>query len=182
MHYEIGKKIQEQAQLFGRRTVMVMAGLLVALGVYVAVDYWAPEINYLLSNPRHTVQENVKNVAPGDINMLYIPRLGVQTELSEKKQDSKVWYRRSGDNLTMVGRHRTLGLTPAETVDHSPLFVLQDLGEGDEIYLDLDRHRQLYVVAEEGHDLTLEALGGAPENAKTVVKITAKYRGEVKVD
>ncbi|MFZ1812025.1 MAG: sortase [Candidatus Saccharimonadales bacterium] len=88
---------------------------------------------------------------------LYVPKIGVDvaivTGVDDKTLEGGAWHRvpengdpMSGGNFVLAAHRFNLGLTPQQTRARSPFYHIDDLNQGDEIYVDFHGVRYAYSV------------------------------------
>lgn len=88
---------------------------------------------------------------------LYVPKIGVDiaivTGVTDKTLEGGAWHRApqngdpvSGGNFVLAAHRFNLGLTPEQTRAKSPFYHINDLGAGDQIFVDYQGVRYAYEV------------------------------------
>lgn len=190
MYYDQETGVKSHLGLFSKLTVSVLALLVVSAGVYLGVDYFAPEIFAMRVDEKKSLETKVKTEeVSGEYDFLRIPSIGLERQVMNKSTEGKVQITVQGESIILSGRHRTLSITPYDTIILSPLALVGDLKEGQMIYLDYERERMAYEVESVGYkqkpnmsageDLVIYALSDDGSIAEVVV--TAKKLGFVEV-
>ncbi|MDR1196960.1 MAG: hypothetical protein LBL08_01650 [Candidatus Nomurabacteria bacterium] len=149
MHYDHEKGIKHLVGLFSKITVLILSVLLFLFGIYLAVDWFAPEIFSDSIEGKQALEEKVKNEQPDENQPeLFIPSLGLEAEIVEKKADDKIQITKNDKQITLSGQERSLGITPAETLQRSVLALLKDIKTGAKIYVDIGNQRVAYEVTD----------------------------------
>jgi hypothetical protein len=189
MHYDHEKGAKHLVGLFSKISVIVLSALLFVFGVYLMVDWFAPEIFLVSADKKQEIEEKVKNQKPSsDRAALSIPSVGIEAEIIEKKADDKVQITKSGQQVILLGRERSLGVTPSETLRLSVLALLKDIKTGAKIYADIGDSRLVFEVTDVKNnvnpsngfvgDLAVLALSSDALTATTFV--SAKQIGVIK--
>ena len=148
MHYDIDKGVKDNTGLFASRSIIVMTVILAIIGVYMGFCYSAPEIFSPTEARKQQVEESVNSEILND-NMLRIPAVGIEAPVSQKNVSGYVHYNRQSENsgtITLLIEHKTVGITPWETLRLSPLYWLGNVNLDDKIYLDFEGKRTEYKV------------------------------------
>ncbi|MDR3125864.1 MAG: hypothetical protein LBU20_02235 [Candidatus Nomurabacteria bacterium] len=188
MHYDIDKGVKDTRGLFSRLTVVVLSGLLVLFGLYMTVNWFAPDIFYMVSNNHAAIENIVKNQpVVGDI--LRIPVLEIEREIVPKKAEGKIQLTEKNGRIILSGAWHSLGVTPFDTKFLSPLALSSRATPDMRIYVDLNGARLAYRATEviknsqpnpnPSQDLTIYALDNSGTTA--AVEIRAEKLGEVKI-
>lgn len=190
MYYDEETGAESRMGLFSKLTVIVLALLVVSAGVYLSVDYFAPEIFIMRADGKKALESKVKTEkVSGDYDFLRIPSIGLEREIMDKNTEGKIQITAKNETIILSGRYRTLGVTPQETIALSPLALTSSLKEGQMIYLDYRKERIAYEVerieqdqkpnmASDG-DLIIYALND--DGSQAVVAIKAKKLGQVQL-
>lgn len=133
--------------------VLSVAGLVG--GIYLLVLVLTPSIPVLF--PVEPI--NLKSLGQPAGDRIYIPKIGVNTELASGGPDALekgAWHRfpERGDPLKggnfIVSAHRfSLGATPGQTRQKSPFYHVDKLEAGDQIIIDFQGKRYGYEIIEE---------------------------------
>ncbi|MDL2328046.1 hypothetical protein LJC64_05310 [Ruminococcaceae bacterium OttesenSCG-928-A11] len=191
MYYDKETGVKSYLGLFSRLTVWALALLVVSAGVYLGIDYFAPEILVMREDDKTALNDKIKTEAVSDeYNFLRIPSIGLERQVVDKNTEGKIQITTSGNYITLSGRYRTLGITPSDTVNLSPLALTSKLKEGQMIYLDYNGERLAYEVqtmelkkapnTSSGSDLVMYALNGDGSLAEVVIR--AKKLGKVEIE
>lgn len=190
MYYDQETGVKSNLGLFSKLTVVVLALLVVSAGVYLGVDYFAPEIFAMRTEDKKALETKIKTEeVNGEYDFLRIPSIGLERHVVEKNTEGKIQITVQGDSIILSGRHRTLSITPVDTIVLSPLALVGNLEPGQMIYLDYKRERIAYEVesveenqkpsASAASDLVIYALNDDGSLAEVVVK--AKKLGLVDI-
>ena len=188
MHYDIDSGAKDTRGLFSRLTVISITVVLEALGLYSLVNWFAPDIFFYVSDNRAAI-ENGGKTQPVAGDMLRVPSLEIEREIVPKKADGLVQLTSQGDRLILSGAARSLGVTPFDTKNLSPLALLGRALPDTKIYLDFGGVRQAYRASEvfsgtqpslsPASDLVIYAL--TPDGKTAVTEVRAEKLGEVKI-
>lgn len=138
--------------------------LLLLAGGYLTVNALSPALHLPTDGPPDATARRLTTSKPvSDDNRLYIPQLNVDiaistdslaaaSELSEYGSNP-----RNGGNYVLKASRFGLGMTPFDTKAHSPLYNIEQLTKGDQIYVDFDGTRYAYEVTDRS------VLNGAPD-------------------
>jgi len=187
MHYDIENGTTETKGFFSKITVILLSLFLVFFGIYMLINWFAPEIFFYVSDHRQTI-ENITKTQPVEKDTLRIPALNIEHEIVPKNANGKVQISNQNSYLVLSGTAHKLGITPFETKNLSTLALLYRAETDMNIYLDLDNERTVYKVTEvlknthpilnSTNDLVIYALDDSGETA--VTEIRAQKLGEVK--
>lgn len=188
MHYDIESGVTDNRGLFSKLTVIILLILLTLFGFYMVVNWFAPDIFFIASDNRSTIENIVKN-QPVDDDMLRVPLLEIEREIVPKKADGKIQISQKDNRIVLSGAAHTLGVTPFDTKKLSPLALLDRASDDMRVYVDLDGTRTTYQVKEvledtqpnlnPTDDLVIYALDNTGKTAVTEVR--AEKLGEVKI-
>jgi len=181
VHYDIETGFSDKSGLFSRLTVKVLALLVLIGGMYMAVNYFAPEIADLANNTKLAMAERLENSEVGE-DRLYIPVISLERKIVPKHSEGAIQASEGGGKLVLSGKQRMLGLLPTQTVELSPFALLGRLSLGDSIVVDYQGERTVYEVSKiqrtegltvspSGADLTIYALGR--DGGKVLARIEA---------
>jgi hypothetical protein len=180
--------VRDTRGLFSRLTVVVLSVLLILFGLYMTVNWFAPQISAMISSSSVGIENVVKN-QPVQGDMLRIPLLGIEREVVPKKADGKIQLTERGGKVVLSGSAHSLGVTPFDTKFLSPLALLGKAKADMRIYVDLSGARWAYQVKEvlfdsqpsqnPSDDLVIYALDSAGTTA--TYEVRAEKLGEVKI-
>jgi hypothetical protein len=188
MHYDVDSGFQDTRGLFSRLTVMIISILLGLFGLYMLGNWFAPQIFFTVSDNRAAIENIVKN-QPVQSDMLRIPLLEIEREIVPKKADGKIQLSEKSGKIVLSGVAHSLGVTPFDTKNLSPLALLNRAQPEMRIYLDLNGARLAYQVTEVLRDVqpnpspTAELVIYALDTTGTtaITEIRAEKLGEVKI-
>lgn len=138
---------------FGQRLVSIVTLLiplgLLAAGLYLLACSLAP---YDPIRPKVSIAK--LKVAPS--NQLIISQLGLVLPIHEGDKsvlEKGIWHRfpergnpHNGGNFILAGHRFVMGATPGETIHRSPLYHVDQLKTGDDIYVDWTGKRYKYKI------------------------------------
>jgi len=143
-------------RLFRRKTlIIVVALLMIVAGAYLLLLLRAPDI-YQPKTAKTWKTPVAHQATQLTDDRIYIPKL--KLNLAYKTGDQRVlrenlWHRypergnpEKGGNFILAGHRFEIGLTPGETARKSPLYHIEILAPGDDIYVDFNGVRYLYRV------------------------------------
>ena len=159
-----------------KRLVIAAALLMVAAGAYLLLLLHAPDI-YQPKSAKTWNTPVVHQVTQLTDNRVYIPKLKLNLEYKAGDQRvlrDNLWHRypehgdpEKGGNFVLAGHRFEIGLTPGETARKSPLYHIETLAPGDDIYVDFSGVRYLYRVtstfAVKPTQLDLEDVSATPK-------------------
>lgn len=191
MYYDEATGVKSNMGLFSKLTVGVLALLVVSAGVYLGIDYFAPEIFSMRADEKKALETKVKTEdVSGEYDFLRIPSIGLERQVMDKNTEGKIQITIQDKSIILSGRYRTLSVTPFDTIALSPLALAGDLQNGQMIYLDYKRERIAYEVesvernqkpnSSAESDLVIYALNGDGSEAEVAVK--AKKLGFVEIE
>ena len=187
MHYDIDSGAKDTRGIFSKLTVITLSILLVLFCVYMSMNWFAPDLFFIISDNRIAI-ENIVKSQPVQGDMLRIPSLEIEREIVPKKAEGKIQIVEKNGDMVLSGMSRSLGVTPFDTKNLSPLALLGRVEIGTRIYVDFNGTRTAYQVTEvlentqpnpepvEG--LVVYALDGSGKIA--TVGVRAEKLGEVK--
>jgi len=135
---------------------VIVAVLLFSVGLYISLLAVSP---YLYLHQKAILGESTTfdtTAVAAKEDRLYIPRLNI--DIAYKSGDASVlndaaWHRyaergdpEKGGNFILAGHRFELAPTPLETHRKSPFFNIDQIKEGDEIYVDYQSKRYAYSV------------------------------------
>jgi hypothetical protein len=188
MHYDVETGAKDTRGVFSRASVISLSILVVLSGLYLAVNWYAVQIFFVISSNQAAI-ENIVKSQPVQQDMLRIPSLEIEREIVTKKADGKIQLSDSGDKVVLSGTAHSLGVTPFDTKLRSPLALLDQATLDTRIYVDLEGTRTAYQVTEilqqtqpnlkPAEQLVIYALDSTGKTA--LVEIRADRLGEVKI-
>lgn len=190
MYYDEETGVKNRAGLFSKLSVAVLALLVLSAGVYIGIDYFAPEIFAMRTDEKQSLDNKAKTEeVSGEYNFLRIPSIGLERQVMDKSTEGKIQITIQASTIFLSGRYKSLSVTPFETLAMSPLALSKDLKKGQMIYLDYQKERNAYEVETvefdqkpnmgTSGDLVIYALSDDGSQAKVVVK--AKRLGRIQL-
>jgi hypothetical protein len=190
MHYDSEHGVKDNTGLFPKMTVLVLLVLVAATGLYLTLDWFAPEIFSKTAVEKQQIEDTARTTPPDEnYRILRVPVAGIEREIVDKNTEDKIQLTQVANRIVLSGKARTLGVTPLETLRLSPLAGLGTVQVGSQIFVDLDGVRWAYKAtaldqnvkpdASPQSDLTIYALS---DDGKTAaVRVLAEKVGEVKI-
>ena len=142
-----------------RGVVAGVGAVLLVGGGYLLLNIFSPALPIANGDVSLTAKKLVRDQPQSGENRLYIPKINVdlsvvlangdETAALEKGALNRVPENgnpKDGGNYVLAAHRFTLGLTPAETRKKSPLYHIDALTNGDQIYVDYDGVRYAYTV------------------------------------
>ena len=137
-----------------------LAVLMLAAGLYVLITALMPFFMVHTVNPtNNTTVAKLKATAteiPTE-NRLYIPKIDINLPYGqgdEHVMEYGAWWRRpengnpkDGGNFILSAHRFIMGLTPEQTLRKSPFYNIDKLALGDEITIDYQGARYVYVIS-----------------------------------
>lgn len=192
MYYDKETGVRSHLGLFSRITVWSLALLVVSAGVYLGINYFAPEVLVVRESDKVALEDKIKTEeVSGEYDFLRIPSIGLERQVVDKNAEGKIQITTNGDTIVLSGRYRMLGITPFDTIELSPLALSSQLEKGQTIYLDHKRERLAYEVeavelkqkpdiSSYNSDLVIYALDSEGSLAEVVIKANQLGRVEIK--
>lgn len=140
-------------------TVFPVIGL--AAGLYVLVNAVSPAIPAAFG-PTDTTAKKLVSLQPKlEENRVYAPKINVDVAVVPIDGNEAIALKkgavqrspasgnpRDGGNFVLAAHRFNLGLTPSQTRAQSPFYYLNQLEQGDDIYVDYEGVRYAYKVVE----------------------------------
>jgi hypothetical protein len=188
MHYDVESGAKDTRGFFSKFTVVALFVSLILIGFYMLINWFAPNIFFIISDNRTAIENVVKN-QPIQGDMLRIPLLEIEREIVSKKSDGRIQISENNNSIILSGSYHSLGITPFDTKNLSPLALLGRAQKDMRIYIDLDGIRMAYQVKDilentkpnpnSTEELVIYALDGLGKIA--TVEVRAVKVGEVKL-
>ncbi len=165
-YYQTG--VVKQKSIRGGYKIIVLALLLIAAAVYIGLTALTPALGgWPLFNPNQTAQMIQADPPVKKSYKLYIPKLNV---VAGKSQVNLTGDPTSQDIVKILGDTFKLGVTPKQTKDDSPFYRLDQLRNGDNIFLDYHSHRYAYRVEKNDSNLNDGGLLLRAKGKKIIIK------------
>jgi sortase A len=173
--------------LVSRKVWLSLGCLAFAAGIYLLLTALAPI--YAPKERPQVIEQKLQEVSEISENRLYIPAIGVDEAIVEGDNESVLekgaWHRRpengnpeKGGNFVLSAHRFQMGLTPGQTNTNSPFYHIDKLKEGDEIYVDYNYKRYVYVITRKYQvDRYAISIEGPSEEAKMTL-YSCDLRGE----
>lgn len=157
-HYRSGVK-QKGSKGKVLWTVIPLTALLA--GGYILVNTFSPAID-VMSEPADTTAKKLQALKPTlSDNRLYVPKVNIDVAIVDINGNETAALERGAINRSpdsgnpaeggnyVVAAHRfQLGLLPSQTRKKSPFYHIDQLQQGDQIYVDYNGTRYAYEVTE----------------------------------
>ena len=138
----------------------ILAILMLAAGAYVLVTALMPLFIVHTVNPTNNTTVAKLEATATEIpteNRLYIPTIDINLPYeqgNERVMEHGAWWRRpengnpkDGGNFILSAHRFIMGLTPEQTLRKSPFYNIDKLALGDEITIDYQGARYVYVIS-----------------------------------
>ncbi|MEK7621416.1 MAG: hypothetical protein AAB395_03630 [Patescibacteria group bacterium] len=139
----------------GHKKLWFVFFVLMIIATYCAMMFTVLDLNGWPLSEVDATAKTVKTTKPTD-NKLFIPAINVTADNSSVKLSGDPSY----DDVTASGSDVGFGITPSSLRKSSPFYNLDQLKDGDEIYLDSEGIRYVYKVTksvgEEEQKLTIK--------------------------
>ena len=138
----------------------IIAAIMIASGVYLLVLISTPLIMSQTINPKDNSTSQLISKTKDKIteNRLYIPKIDINLPYASggaETMEHGAWWRKpengnpkDGGNLVLSAHRFIMGLTPQQTLRKSPFYNIDKLTVGDEIVVDYNGARYIYVISE----------------------------------
>ncbi|HET6622590.1 MAG TPA: sortase [Candidatus Saccharimonadales bacterium] len=132
------------------KPLLWLLGISLVAGIY-AVSLLAWPALPISSAEVQSVTDMVKNNQPDPSrNRLYIPKLGLMVDIG-RSNGSLTVVKASGNpidggNYILSGNKLSFGPTPESTAERSPLYHVEELESGDDIFIDYQGKRYNYKI------------------------------------
>ena len=137
-----------------------LAVLMLAAGLYVLITALMPFFMVHTVNPTSNTTVAKLEATATEIpteNRLYIPKIDINLPYeqgSERVMEHGAWWRRpengnpkDGGNFILSAHRFIMGLTPEQTLRKSPFYNIDKLALDDEITIDYQSERYVYVIS-----------------------------------
>ncbi len=137
-----------------------LAILMLAAGLYVLVTALMPLFIVHTVNPTNNTTVTKLEATATEIpteNRLYVPKIDINLPYEqgdERVMEHGAWWRRpengnpkDGGNFILSAHRFIMGLTPEQTLRKSPFYNIDKLALGDEITIDYQGARYVYVIS-----------------------------------
>ena len=137
-----------------------LAVLMLAAGLYVLITALMPFFMVHTVNPTSNTTVAKLEATATEIpteNRLYIPKIDINLPYEqgdERVMEHGAWWRRpengnpkDGGNFILSAHRFIMGLTPEQTLRKSPFYNIDKLALGDEITIDYQGARYVYVIS-----------------------------------
>ena len=137
-----------------------LAVLMLAAGLYVLITALMPFFMVHTVNPTSNTTVAKLEATATEIpteNRLYIPKIDINLPYEqgdERVMEHGAWWRRpengnpkDGGNFILSAHRFIMGLTPEQTLRKSPFYNIDKLALGDEITIDYQSERYVYVIS-----------------------------------
>ena len=137
-----------------------LAVLMLAAGLYVLITALMPFFMVHTVNPTSNTTVAKLEATATEIpteNRLYIPTIDINLPYeqgNERVMEHGAWWRRpengnpkDGGNFILSAHRFIMGLTPEQTLRKSPFYNIDKLALGDEITIDYQGARYVYVIS-----------------------------------
>jgi len=181
IRYDVDKGVKTDDGMFSHRSIIALFAMLVAIGIWVGLCYMAPSIITPSAEDKRRIDQAATSEQPTADNWLRIPSAGIEAIVSQKNTLGTVYYTNKENfaEVTLMANHRTIGITPWETLAMSPLYRLDMVNEGDLIYLDFEGKRTIYKAVAVDSQIEIDLVIIAIINSNNKIQISAKKIGEV---
>lgn len=133
--------------------IMTSAVILVGVGLYILSLVLAPTIPQLAITPINAAALPAPKVGA---NRIIIPKIGVNIPYGSngvKSLDAGAWWRypergnpETGGNFIIAAHRFSIEPTPGQTIVKSPFYNINQLKKGDQILIDYNGNRYLYLA------------------------------------
>ena len=137
-----------------------LAVLMLAAGLYVLITALMPFFMVHTVNPTNNTTVTKLKATAAKIpteNRLYIPKIDINLPYEqgdERVMEHGAWWRRpengnpkDGGNFILSAHRFIMGLTPEQTLRKSPFYNIDKLALDDEITIDYQSERYVYVIS-----------------------------------
>ena len=142
------------------RLLIVIALGLIAVGVYMLIVIFSPLLTSQLIDPNNnSTTQLLTDTSEEKItqNRLYIPKIDINLPYATgdaSVMENGAWWRQpengnpaDGGNFVLSAHRFIMGLTPQQTLRKSPFYNIDKLKIGDEIVVDYNQKRYVYVIS-----------------------------------
>lgn len=138
----------------------IIAVIMIASGIYLLVLISTPLIISQTIDPKNNSTSQLINKTKDKIteNRLYIPKIDINLPYASggaETMEHGAWWRKpengnpkDGGNFVLSAHRFIMGLTPQQTLRKSPFYNIDKLTVGDEMVVDYNGARYIYVISE----------------------------------
>lgn len=138
----------------------IIAVIMIASGIYLLVLISTPLIMSQTINPKNNSTSQLISKTKNKIteNRLYIPKIDINLPYASggaETMEHGAWWRKpengnpkDGGNFVLSAHRFIMGLTPRQTLRKSPFYNIDKLMVGDEMVIDYNGARYIYVISE----------------------------------
>ena len=138
----------------------IIAVIMIASGIYLLVLISTPLILSQTINPKNNSTSQLISKTKDKIteNRLYIPKIDINLPYASggaETMEHGAWWRKpengnpkDGGNFVLSAHRFIMGLTPRQTLRKSPFYNIDKLMVGDEMVIDYNGARYIYVISE----------------------------------
>jgi len=138
----------------------IIAVIMIASGIYLLVLISTPLIMSQTINPKDNSTSQLISKTKDKIteNRLYIPKIDINLPYvsgGAETMEHGAWWRKpengnpkDGGNFVLSAHRFIMGLTPRQTLRKSPFYNIDKLTVGDEMVVDYNGARYIYVISE----------------------------------
>lgn len=138
----------------------IIAVIMIASGIYLLVLISTPLIMSQTINPKNNSTSQLISKTKDKIteNRLYIPKIDINLPYASggaETMEHGAWWRKpengnpkDGGNFVLSAHRFIMGLTPRQTLRKSPFYNIDKLTVGDEMVIDYNGARYIYVISE----------------------------------
>ena len=138
----------------------IIAAIMIASGIYLLVLISTPLIMSQTINPKDNSTSQLISKTKDKIteNRLYIPKIDINLPYASggaETMEHGAWWRKpengnpkDGGNFVLSAHRFIMGLTPRQTLRKSPFYNIDKLTVGDEMVIDYNGARYIYVISE----------------------------------
>ena len=138
----------------------IIAVIMIASGIYLLALISTPLIMSQTINPKNNSTSQLISKTKDKIteNRLYIPKIDINLPYASggaETMEHDAWWRKpengnpkDGGNFVLSAHRFIMGLTPRQTLRKSPFYNIDKLTVGDEMVIDYNGARYIYVISE----------------------------------
>ena len=138
----------------------IIAVIMIASGIYLLALISTPLIMSQTINPKNNSTSQLISKTKDKIteNRLYIPKIDINLPYASggaETMEHGAWWRKpengnpkDGGNFVLSAHRFIMGLTPRQTLRKSPFYNIDKLTVSDEIVIDYNGVRYIYVISE----------------------------------
>ena len=154
------KSFEKPPKRWKGRLISVTAIMLLIGGLYTLVIAISPFISSQTIDQKNNSTTQLISKTENKIteNRLYIPKIDINLPYASggaETMEHGAWWRKpengnpkDGGNFVLSAHRFIMGLTPQQTLRKSPFYNIDKLTVGDEIVIDYDGTRYIYVISE----------------------------------